>query len=68
MPTTVVGKPKEKIEVSADVRVQEKLAEERTLYEKLSPEQLKELAKESEALVEKARAMANGAYDYRTGS
>jgi hypothetical protein len=56
----IVGKPKETIEVSADVTMNEKLAEERELLRKLSLPELEALAAESQALVDKALAMAQG--------
>ena len=54
----VVGKPTEQIEVSAKASMDARFAEERELYFKLSPEQLEELIAESQALVDKAEAMA----------
>ena len=48
--------------MSAKVSVDQRLAAERELLRNLSLPQLEELARESEALVEKARAMANGSY------
>jgi len=54
----IVGKPKEKIEVSADVTMNEKLATERELLRQLDLWQLEALAAESQALMDKALAMA----------
>jgi hypothetical protein len=53
----VVGKPVERVQLAADVTMNQKLEEERELFLKLSVEQLEELAAESQALVDKARAM-----------
>jgi hypothetical protein len=54
----IVGKPKETIEVSADVTMNEKLAEERELLRQLDLSQLEALAAESQALMDKGLAMA----------
>lgn len=54
----VIGKPTERVQLSADVMMNEKLAEERELFSRLSVEELEEIAAESEALIAKARAMA----------
>ena len=58
----VIGKPTERVQLSADVTMSQKLEKERELFSKLSVEQLEELAAESQALVDKAMAMvrANG--------
>ena len=56
----IVGKPTEKIEMSANVTMEKKLAEEREVFSRLSLEQLEELAAQSQALVDTAMAMANG--------
>ena len=53
-----IGKPKELIELSAKVAIDEKLAEDRKVFERLSVKQLEELQRESEALMEKARRLA----------
>ena len=52
-----VGKPAERVQLSADVTMNHKLDHERELFRKLSLEQLEELAAESQALVDKAMAM-----------
>jgi hypothetical protein len=54
----VIGKPTEKVQLSADVTMSHKLDEEVKLYRQLSVPQLEELAADSEALLAKARAMA----------
>ncbi len=56
----VIGKPTEKIEVSADVTMNEQLATERELLRQLDLWQLEALAAESQALMDKALAMAQG--------
>ena len=58
----VVGKPTERVQLSADVTMNQKLEQERELFSRLSIEQMEELAAESQALVDKAMAMvrANG--------
>jgi hypothetical protein len=56
----VIGKPTEKIEMSANVTMEKKLAEELEVFSRLSLEQLEELAAQSQALVDTAMAMANG--------
>ena len=53
----IVGKPTERVQLSADVTMSQKLDQERELFSKLSLEQLEELAAESQALVDKAMAM-----------
>jgi len=53
----VVGKPKEQIEMSASLSMDARLAAERELFSQLDIEQLEELAAESQALVDRARAM-----------
>ena len=53
----VIGKPTERVQLSADVTMNQKLDQERELFTKLSVEQLEELAAESQALVDKAMAM-----------
>jgi hypothetical protein len=57
-----VGKPTERVQLSADVTMNQKLDQERELFSKLSVEQLEELAAESQGLVDRAMAMvrANG--------
>ena len=52
-----VGKPTERVQLSADVTMSQKLDQERELFRKLSIEQLEELAAESQALVNKAMMM-----------
>ena len=58
----VIGKPTERVQLSADVTMNRKLEEERELFSRLSVPQMEELAAESQALVDKALAMvrANG--------
>jgi hypothetical protein len=58
----VVGKPTEKIEMSANVTMEKKFADEREVCSRLSVEHLEELAVQSQALVDKATAMGNGNY------
>ena len=53
----IVGKPTERVQLSADVTMSQKLDQERELFSKLSIEQLEELAAESQALVDKAMMM-----------
>ena len=50
----VVGKPAERVQLSADVTTSQKLDQERELFRKLSIDQLEMLAAESQALVNKA--------------
>ena len=52
-----VGKPAERVQLSADVTMSQKLDQERELFRKLSLDQLEQLAAESQALVDKAMAM-----------
>ncbi len=54
----VIGKPAERVQLSADVSMNQTLAEERELFGRLSVEQLEELAADSAALIAKARLMA----------
>ena len=54
----VVGKPKEQIEVSAKLSMEARLAAERELFSTLSVEQLEEIARDSQALIDKATTMA----------
>ena len=54
----VVGKPPERVQVSADVTMNEKLDQERELFARLSIEDLEELARDNEQLLAKARTMA----------
>jgi hypothetical protein len=54
----VVGKPAERLQLSADVAMNQKLNEERELFARLSVEDLEELARDSERLLAKARTMA----------
>jgi hypothetical protein len=53
----VVGKPKDRLEVTAEVTLNEKLAAERELLRHLSLPELEALAAESQALVDKALAI-----------
>jgi acetolactate synthase small subunit len=52
-----VGKPTERVQVSADVTMSQKLDQERELFRKLSVDQLEIIAAESQALVDRAMAM-----------
>ena len=52
-----VGKPTERVRLSADVTMNQKLDQERELFSKLSLEQLEQLAAESQSLVDRAVAM-----------
>jgi hypothetical protein len=52
-----VGKPTERVQLSADLTMNQKLDQERELFSKLDVQQLEELAAESQALVDKAMAM-----------
>ena len=54
----VIGRPTEKVQLSADVTMNQKLEEERELFARLSIEEMEEIAAESEALVAKVRMMA----------
>ena len=54
----VIGKPTERVQLSADVTMSQKLEEERELFGRLSIQQMEEIAAESEALVDKVRMMA----------
>lgn len=58
----VIGKPTERVQLSADVTMNQKLEQERELFSRLSIQQMEEIAAESQALVDKALAMvrANG--------
>jgi len=53
-----VGKPTERVQISADVTMKQKLDEERELFARLSIEELEELARDNERLLAKARTMA----------
>ena len=53
-----IGRPKDQIEVSAKVSMDERLAVERALFAELSVEDLAQLAEQSEALIATAREMA----------
>jgi len=57
----VIGKPTEKIEVSADATMNEQLAAERELLRQLDLPTLETLAAESQALVDRAIAKAKTA-------
>jgi hypothetical protein len=54
----VVGKPTERVQLSADVTMNQKLEEERELFSRLSVQQMEEIAAESQALVDRVMAMA----------
>jgi hypothetical protein len=54
----VIGKPTERVQLSADVTMNQKLEEERELFARLSIAEMEEVAAESEALVAKVRMMA----------
>ena len=54
----VIGRPTEKVQLSADVTMNQKLDEEREPFSRLSIEEMEEVAAESEALVAKVRTMA----------
>jgi hypothetical protein len=58
----VIAKPTVRVQVSADVTMNQKLDRDRELFSRLSVQQLEELAAESQALVDKLMAMvrANG--------
>jgi hypothetical protein len=53
-----IGKPKEQIEMSATVSMDDRIAAERELFARLSIEEMEEVAAESQALVDKVMAMA----------
>ena len=53
----VVGKPAERVQLSADITMNQKLDQERELFRQLPIEQLEILAAESQALVNKAMMM-----------
>jgi hypothetical protein len=53
----VIGKPTERVQVSADVTMNQKLDQERELFSRLSVQQMEEIAAESQALVDKMMAM-----------
>ena len=55
----VIGKPTERIQLSADVTMNQKLDQERELFARLSVEEMEEIAAESQALVDKLMAKAN---------
>jgi len=54
----VIGKPAERVQLSADVTMSKRLDKERELFGRLSVEQLAELATRSQELVDTAAAMA----------
>ena len=54
----VVGKPTERVQLSADVAMTQTLEKERELFSRLTLQQMEELAAESQALVDKVTAMA----------
>ena len=54
----VIGKPTERVQLSADVTMNQKLDRERELFSRLSIEQMEEIAAESQALVDRMMAMA----------
>ena len=53
----VIGKPTERVQLSADVTMNQRLQEERELFGRLSIEEMEEVAAESEALIAKVRTM-----------
>jgi hypothetical protein len=53
-----IGKPKDQIELSAKASMDDRLAADCDLFAKLDIDDLRELAAESEALIGKARALA----------
>jgi hypothetical protein len=53
----VIGKPAERVQVSADVTMNQRLEQELELYSQLTVEQLEVLAAESQALVDRAMMM-----------
>ena len=53
-----IGRPAERVELSADLSMNQKLKEDRELFSGLDFTQLQEIADASEALMAKARAMA----------
>jgi hypothetical protein len=53
-----IGKPAERVQLSANVTMSQKLEEERELFSRLSIEEMEEVAAESEALIAKVRMMA----------
>jgi hypothetical protein len=53
----VVGKPTERVQLSADVTMNQKLEQERELFSRLSVQQMEEIAAESQALVDRVMAM-----------
>src|SRR5262245_13072531 len=57
-----IGKPADRVQLSADVTMNQKLKEERELFSRLSVEQLEEVAADNERLLAKALAMAQGQY------
>ena len=54
----VIGKPTDRVQLTASVTMNQKLEEERELFARLSIEEMEEIAAESEALVAKVRMMA----------
>ena len=53
-----IGRPKDQIEMSAKVSMDDRLAADRELFARLSVEEMAEIAAESEALIAKVRMMA----------
>ena len=53
-----VGRPVDKVQMAASIAMSEQLAAERALLSSLSIDQLEALAKESQGLIDRARAMA----------
>ena len=54
----VIGKPTERVQLSADVTMNQKLEQERELFSRLTIEQMEEIAAASQALVDRVLAMA----------
>src|SRR5688572_25026718 len=52
-----IGKPAERVQLSADVTMNQRLDQEREVFSKLSVEQLEIIAAESQALVNRAMMM-----------
>ena len=53
-----IGKPTERVQLSADVTMNQKLEEEREQFSRLSIQQMEEIAAASQALVDRVMAMA----------
>ena len=52
----VIGKPTERVQLSADITMNKKLEEERELFSRLSVQQMEEIAAKSQGLVDKVLA------------